>query len=124
MNDQRVPGLPDAGQHRRPRGRLRDGRRVRRARQLVRQRSRDADRGDERKADLSNRSCTVYNAVFAYGAFITQAIAFVATAAAVFFFIVKPVGALRARFVRPEDEPIPDEERRHQELLAALRARA
>ena len=76
------------------------------------------------KPDFSNLTFTINNAVFAYGAFITQAIAFIATAAAVFFFIVKPVGALRARFVRPEDESIPDEERRHQELLAALRARA
>jgi large conductance mechanosensitive channel len=76
------------------------------------------------KPDFSNLTFTINDAVFAYGAFITQAIAFVATAAAVFFFIVKPVGALRARFVRPQDEPIPDEERRHQELLAALRARA
>ena len=76
------------------------------------------------KPDFSNLTFTINDAVFRYGAFITQAISFVAVAAAVFFFIVKPVGALRARFMRPEDEPIPDEERRHQELLAALRARA
>ena len=76
------------------------------------------------KPDFSDLTFTINDAVFRYGAFITQAISFVAVAAAVFFFIVKPVGALRARFMRPEDEPIPDEERRHQELLAALRARA
>jgi large conductance mechanosensitive channel len=76
------------------------------------------------KPDFSSLTFTINDAVFRYGAFITQAIAFAATAAAVFFFIVKPVGALRARYTRQEDEPIPDEERRHQELLAALRARA
>jgi large conductance mechanosensitive channel len=76
------------------------------------------------KPDFSNLTFTINDAVFRYGAFITAAIQFLAIAAAVFFFIVKPVGALRARFMPPEDAPIPDEERRHQELLAALRARA
>ena len=76
------------------------------------------------KPDFSDLTFTINDAVFRYGAFITQLISFVAVAAAVFFFIVKPVGALRARFVPQEDEPISDEERRHQELLAALRARA
>jgi large-conductance mechanosensitive channel len=48
-------------------------------------------------------------------------IRFLAIAAAVFFFIVKPVNAMLARF-RPSavEEGMPDEERRHQELLAAL----
>jgi hypothetical protein len=50
-------------------------------------------------------------------------ITFVATAAAIFFFVVRPLGAMMARFSRPEDEDISEEERRHQELLAALRAR-
>ena len=76
------------------------------------------------KPDFSDLTFTINDAVFRYGAFITQVITFVATAAAVFFFIVKPVGALRARFAAPEDDVLPDEERRHQELLAALRARA
>ena len=50
-------------------------------------------------------------------------IQFVTIAAAVFFFIVKPIDALRARRAKGEDEaPLSDEERRHQELLAALRA--
>jgi large conductance mechanosensitive channel len=76
------------------------------------------------KPDFSNLTFTINDAVFRYGAFITQAISFVATAAAVFFFIVKPIGAMRVRFATPEEEAISDEERRHQELLAALRARA
>ena len=75
------------------------------------------------KPDFSNLTFTINDAVFRYGAFITDAITFVATAAGVFFFIVKPMNALTARFVKPGEEEVPDEERRHQELLAALRAR-
>jgi large conductance mechanosensitive channel len=70
--------------------------------------------------DFSSLTFTINDAVFTYGSFITAAIAFVATAAAVFFFIVKPLDALRARTASPEDDVISDEERRHQELLAAL----
>ena len=75
------------------------------------------------KPDFSNLTFTINDAVFRYGAFITDAITFIATAAAVFFFIVKPMNALTARFFKPGEEEVPDEERRHQELLAALRAR-
>src|SRR6188474_748419 len=64
------------------------------------------------KPDFSNLTFTINDAVFRYGAFITDAITFVATAAAVFFFIVKPMNALTARFVKPGEE-VPDEERRH-----------
>jgi large conductance mechanosensitive channel len=73
------------------------------------------------KPDFSSLTFTINDAVFAYGAFITDAIQFLAIAAAVFFFIVKPVGAMMRRFgPQPVDEGMPDEERRHQELLAAL----
>jgi large-conductance mechanosensitive channel len=58
--------------------------------------------------------------VFRYGAF-TAAIQFIAIAAAVFFFVVKPVNMLLQRYRSPAEEGMPDEERRHQELLAALR---
>jgi large conductance mechanosensitive channel len=71
--------------------------------------------------DFSALDFTVNGAVFRYGAFITALITFVTTAAAVFFFVVKPMNAIMARVRPPEDEPIPDEERRHQELLAAIR---
>src|SRR5437763_10192388 len=74
------------------------------------------------KPDFSNLTFTINDARFRYGAFITNAIQFVAIAAAVFFFIVKPVNMLLARFRSPVEEGMPDEERRHQELLAALRA--
>jgi large conductance mechanosensitive channel len=76
------------------------------------------------KPDFSNLTFTINDAVFRYGAFITDLITFVATAAAIFFFVVKPVGAMMARMKgREEGEEVSDEERRHQELLAALTAR-
>jgi large conductance mechanosensitive channel len=73
------------------------------------------------KPDFNDLDFTINDAVFRYGAFITDLIQFVAIAAAVFFFVVKPVNAMLRRF-RPEpvEEGMPDEERRHQELLAAL----
>jgi large conductance mechanosensitive channel len=76
------------------------------------------------KPDFSGLTFTINDAVFRYGAFITDAITFLATAAAVFFFIVKPMNAIMARRRTPDAEEVTDEERRHQELLAALRARA
>ncbi len=76
------------------------------------------------KPDFSGLTFTINDAVFRYGAFITDVIQFVAIAAAVFFFVVKPVQAMLERRRRePIEEGMPDEERRHQELLAALRAR-
>jgi large conductance mechanosensitive channel len=73
------------------------------------------------KPDFSDLTFTINDAVFRYGAFITAAITFVATAAAIFFFVVKPYDAVRARTTKPaEEETVSDEERRHQELLAAL----
>ena len=75
------------------------------------------------KPDFSALTFTINDSVFRYGAFITDVIQFVAIAAAVFFFIVKPVQLARAqRSGRDAEEEAPsDEERRHQELLAALR---
>ena len=73
------------------------------------------------KQDFSDLTFTINDAVFRYGAFITAVITFVTIALAVFLFVVKPVGALMARAQRtPVEEGMPDEERRHQELLAAL----
>jgi large conductance mechanosensitive channel len=74
------------------------------------------------KPDFSDLTFTINDAVFRYGAFITDVISFVAIAAAVFFFIVKPMDAIVSRR-KPAEEEISDDERRHQELLAALRAR-
>ncbi|MFO7572650.1 MAG: large conductance mechanosensitive channel protein MscL [Gaiellaceae bacterium] len=73
------------------------------------------------KPDFNGLTFTINDAVFRYGAFITAAITFVTTAAAIFFFVVKPMNALMARMTKPADEVVSDEERRHQELLAAIR---
>ena len=74
------------------------------------------------KVDFSGLTFTIHKSRFFYGSFITAAIQFASIAAAVFFFIVKPIQALQARRAKGEAEmPAPsDEERRHQELLAAL----
>ena len=78
------------------------------------------------KPNFNDLTFTINKSVFTYGTFITDLITFVAIAAAVFFFIVKPVDMITKRrgSQEPEGEVISDEERRHQELLAALRARA
>jgi large conductance mechanosensitive channel len=76
------------------------------------------------KPDFSDLTFTINDAVFRYGAFITSVIQFLAIGAAVFFFVVKPIQMMAARGQQePIVEGMPDEERRHQELLAALSAR-
>ena len=73
------------------------------------------------KPDFSDLTFTINDAVFRYGAFITDVISFVAIAAAVFFFVVKPIDVLMSRRrPTPAEEGMPDEERRHR---AARRAR-
>ena len=76
------------------------------------------------KPDFTGLTFTINDAVFRYGAFLTAAITFLATAAAIFFFVVKPMNALMARMQKPSEEAISDEERRHHELLAAIRGSA
>ena len=78
------------------------------------------------KPSFNDLTFTINKSVFTYGTFITDLITFVAIAAAVFFFIVKPVDMITKRrgSQEPEGEVISDEERRHQELLATLRAHA
>ena len=64
------------------------------------------------KPDFSDLTFTINDAVFRYGAFITDVIQFLAIAAAVFFFIVKPATAMMNRLRRePIEEGMPDEER-------------
>lgn len=73
------------------------------------------------KVDFSNLTFTIHKSRFLYGSFITAAIQFVTIGAAVFLFIVKPVQMILARRATGDEEALPsDEERRHQELLAAL----
>ena len=75
------------------------------------------------KPDFSALTFTINDAVFRYGAFLTDVISFIAIGMAVFFFVVKPVQMMAARRESPIEEGMPDEERRHQELLAALQSR-
>jgi large conductance mechanosensitive channel len=49
------------------------------------------------KPDFASLTFTIHKSTFKYGAFINTLIAFVSIAAAVFFFVVKPVNALMAR---------------------------
>jgi large conductance mechanosensitive channel len=48
-------------------------------------------------ADFSDLEFTVSGSTFGYGLFLNALIAFISVAAAVFFFVVKPVNALMAR---------------------------
>jgi large conductance mechanosensitive channel len=47
--------------------------------------------------DFSNLTFTINGSVFRYGHFLNAVIAFATVAAAIFFFVVKPVNALMAR---------------------------
>jgi large conductance mechanosensitive channel len=73
------------------------------------------------ETDFANLTFTINDAVFHYGSFVNAVIYFVSIAAALFFFVVKPVDAIRARRRAAEDEAVSDEERRHQELLEAVK---
>jgi large conductance mechanosensitive channel len=73
------------------------------------------------KPDFSGLTFTINDAVFRYGAFITALVTFLTTAAAIFLVVVKPVNAVMARMTKPAADEVTDEERRHQELLAAIR---
>ena|SRR5436190_18298758 len=60
------------------------------------------------------------DAVITYGNFLNQLITFISVAAAVFFFVVKPLNALAARRKQGE-EPEPEELSLDQELLTEIR---
>jgi large conductance mechanosensitive channel len=49
------------------------------------------------KPDFSNLSFTLNKSTFLYGAFINALITFLSVAAAIFFFVVKPINVLQAR---------------------------
>jgi large conductance mechanosensitive channel len=69
--------------------------------------------------DFSGETFSINGSTFRYGQFINDLITFTLTAAAVFFFIVKPVNAIMARVRKPEvDGPAaPTQE----ELLTEIR---
>lgn len=57
------------------------------------------------KPDFSNLTFTIHRSVFRYGAFINAVLAFVLVAAAIFFFVVRPLNAFTERMRK---EPTPD----------------
>ncbi len=73
------------------------------------------------KPDFSDLTFTINDAVFRYGAFLTDAISFVAIAAAVFLFVVKPVQVLMSR--QREDAAEPTNEEKMVALLEQIAAK-
>jgi len=57
--------------------------------------------------DFSTLSFEAGKATVKYGAFLNALISFVLIAAAIFFFVVKPVNAMNARFKKPEAPAAP-----------------
>ncbi|MGZ4140552.1 MAG: MscL family protein, partial [Actinomycetota bacterium] len=57
------------------------------------------------KANFSSLHFTIRHSTFLYGHFINVLLAFVAIAAAVFFFVVKPLNAYMARRNKDVDSP-------------------
>ena len=53
--------------------------------------------------DFSSESFTINDSVFRYGAFINDVIYFVLVAAAIFFFVIKPVNTIMTRIRKPEE---------------------
>ena len=70
------------------------------------------------KSDFSSLTFTINGSVFRYGDFINALIAFVTIAAAVFFFVVKPVNHLMAR--RKTEPPVDDTVRQCPECLSEI----
>jgi large conductance mechanosensitive channel len=71
------------------------------------------------KPTFDDLTFTINDAVFRYGTFLTSLVTFVAVAAAVFFFVVKPVTAITSRR-RSEQEAGPTNEERMIELLERI----
>jgi large conductance mechanosensitive channel len=70
------------------------------------------------KPDFSSLFFTINESRFLYGAFINAVIAFLLIAAAVFFFVVRPVNALRAR--RRTEPPVDETVRPCPECLSEI----
>jgi large conductance mechanosensitive channel len=60
------------------------------------------------KSDFASLDFTIRSSVFRYGLFLNSLISFVSIAAAVFFFIVKPLNVLAERRKRGEVEEPPE----------------
>jgi large conductance mechanosensitive channel len=74
------------------------------------------------KHDFSGLTFTINGSVFRYGHFLNAVIAFVAIAAAVFYFVVVPVNALMAR--RRTEPPVDETVRTCPECLSEIPMKA
>jgi large conductance mechanosensitive channel len=70
------------------------------------------------KHDFSSLSFTIHKSRFLYGDFINAVITFVSVAAAIFFFVVKPVNVLMAR--RKTEPPVDETVRACPECLSEI----
>jgi large conductance mechanosensitive channel len=64
------------------------------------------------KPNFGGLSFTINDSVIRYGSFLNALITFVTVAAAIFFFVVKPINALMARRkagLEPEPEAVPED---------------
>ena len=68
--------------------------------------------------DFSGLTFTIHHSRFLYGDFINKVIAFVTVAAAVFFFVVRPVNVLMAR--RRTEPPVDETTRKCPECLSEI----
>jgi large conductance mechanosensitive channel len=79
------------------------------------------------KQDFSGLTFTINGSVFRYGAFLNAVISFVLIGAAVFLFVVKPVGVLmerRKRGLEPEPQAVPEDVVLLGEIRDLLKVRA
>lgn len=77
------------------------------------------------KPDFSDLTFTINDAVFRYGSFLNALISFVSIAAAVFFFVVKPIDAVqRARGIEKADDGRSDEAVLLEEIRDLMKTRA
>ncbi|MFC3832445.1 MULTISPECIES: large conductance mechanosensitive channel protein MscL [Deinococcus] len=70
--------------------------------------------------DFSALSFTVNGSIFKYGAFLTNLLSFVLTAAVIYFFVITPFNRLMERFKR-EEKPAVAEPSNEEKLLAEIR---
>lgn len=77
------------------------------------------------KQDFSQLTFTINGSVFKYGSFINALIAFLMVAAAIFFFVIKPINYMRERRASGEEEAPPptDEVQLLTEIRDALTTR-
>lgn len=75
------------------------------------------------KPDFSNLTFEINDSVFRYGSFLNTLISFISIAAAIFFFVVKPAGAMQRRMgISPPQDGRSDEAVLLEEIRDAIRS--